>query len=158
MEKLPLNSFLELFDELYMGVTTERSWVIDKEPGLGFTGVIRTVSAEDASRTTHEGGTTVAAHTEHLRWSLNFALAFFQGKRPDADWSKSWRVRTVNEQEWENLRSALQNEYIAVKAAIESVKDWPEDPNFLKGVLALVPHAAYHLGSIKQLILTLKIA
>lgn len=155
MEKLPLNAFLELFGELYMGVTTDQTWIIDREPGLGIIGVIRTVSAEEASRTTHTGGTTIAAHTEHLRWSLNFALAFLQGKRPDPDWAKSWRIRTVNEEEWENLRSALQNEYIAVKAAIEAVSDWP-DPNFLKGVLALVPHAAYHLGSIKQMLLIVK--
>lgn len=154
MEKLPLTSFLQIFDELYLGVQ-DFSWVIDREPGLGFTNVIRNISAEEASQTTHAGGSTIAAHTEHLRWSLNFALTYLQGGQPDTDWNKSWLVKTVNQQEWESLQTALQNEYMAVRAAVEAVTDW-QQPHLLNGVMALLPHAAYHLSAVKQILLVVR--
>ncbi|RYZ99165.1 MAG: hypothetical protein EOP47_17545 [Sphingobacteriaceae bacterium] len=155
MEKLPLSSFLEIFDELYIGPQNENTWVVDRDPGLGFIDVIRTVSAADASRPFYDGGSTLAGHTEHLRWSLNFSLTYLQGKQPATDWSKSWAVKTVTEEEWENLQSALANEYIAIRAAIEQITDW-SNAFVLSGVLALLPHAAYHLGAIKQKLLYLE--
>ncbi|MEO6149091.1 MAG: DinB family protein [Mucilaginibacter sp.] len=155
MEKLLLSSFLEIFDEVYIGPQNDNVWVVDRDPGLGFIDVIRTVSAEDASKSFYTGGSTLAGHTEHLRWSLNFALTYLRGKQPDTDWSKSWAIKTVNEAEWGNLQLALQNEYIAMRDTVEQITDW-SNPFTLKGVLALLPHAAYHLGSIKQKLLYLK--
>lgn len=77
MEKLPLNAFLAIFDEIYIGTHGKPTWVIDREPGHGFLDTIRNISAEDASIPLRQSGSTIAAHTAHLRWSLNFALAFF---------------------------------------------------------------------------------
>ncbi|RYZ99116.1 MAG: hypothetical protein EOP47_17645 [Sphingobacteriaceae bacterium] len=156
MEKLPITSLLEIFDELYIGVKNkEQTWVIDSDPGEGFIDTIRNISAEDASRPLYPGGSTLAAHTEHLRWSLNFALEFLHGKKPDGDWDKSWTVKKVNDEEWDNLQSALHNEYKAVRAGIEAIPDWT-NPFLLKGTLALLPHAAYHLGAIRQKMLALQ--
>lgn len=156
MTSLSLNPFLEIFDELYTGSSgKEYTWVIDRNPGYGFIDVIRSISADDASRPLHQSGSTLAAHTEHLRWSLNYALSFFEGKQERRDWNESWRIKTVTSEEWENLQSALQNEYITVRAAVLEVTNW-DNPQFITGVMALLPHAAYHLGAIKQMAFMLK--
>jgi hypothetical protein len=85
MEKFSLNMFFELFDELYTGSIKPPVWVIDPGPASGILGVLTTVSAQQASTPLVQGGSTIAAHAEHLRWSLQFALSFFKGKVPDSD-------------------------------------------------------------------------
>ncbi|WP_158534925.1 hypothetical protein [Mucilaginibacter hurinus] len=43
----------------------------------------------------------------------------------------------------------MAKEYKAVRIAIADITDW-SNPLLLKGVLAMMPHTAYHLGAIKQ--------
>ncbi|RVT96498.1 hypothetical protein EOD41_20235 [Mucilaginibacter limnophilus] len=156
MAALPIDSFLEIFDELYIGSYGKSfTWVIDRDPGQGFIDVIKAISAEDASRPLNQSGSTIAAHTEHLRWSLNYALTFFEGKQERRDWNESWKVKAVTTEEWKNLQSTLLNEYIAVRTAVLEATNL-DNPQFLTGVMALLPHAAYHLGAIKQMVLMLK--
>lgn len=151
METL-IDPLLDLLAEVYIGSRGEESWVIDAHPGHGFTAAIKTITAEQASTPLVEGGTTIAAHTEHLRWSLHFALKFYQGEVPSSNWEESWKIRTVNDAEWQTLQQDLLEVYNTVKQRIAGVDNW-SDPFLLKGTLALLPHAAYHLGSIKQLMI-----
>lgn len=147
-----ISSLLNLLEELYVGSTGKDTWVIDQKPGYGFTKTIEQVDAKQASTPTVEGGSTIAAHTEHLRWSILVALEFFNGKMPTPDWADSWKIKQVNEEEWKKLQQDLLKAYQDLKAAIAERKDWSNE-QFNQGVLALVPHAAYHLGAIKQLII-----
>ena len=147
-----ISSLLELLDELYVGPASNYTWVIDRYPGHGFTKAIEQIDAEQASTPTVEGGSTIAAHTEHLRWSIRVAREFFDGKMPSPDWAESWRIREVNDQEWQKLQQDLLNAYEDLRTAIAERKDWT-DQQFRQGTLALIPHAAYHLGAIKQLII-----
>jgi hypothetical protein len=147
-----ISSLLELLEELYVGSAGKHTWVIDSKPGHGFTKSIEQIDAAQASTPTVEGGSTIAAHTEHLRWSIRVALEFFDGKMPNPDWAESWRVREVNDEEWQKLQQDLLSAYEDLKHAIAEHKDW-SNQQFTQGTLALVPHAAYHLGSIKQLII-----
>jgi hypothetical protein len=144
-----LKPVLELLHELYIGTTAEHSWVIDPKPGHGFTAAIGTINARQASTPLVEGGTTIAAHTEHLRWSIYFALEFFQGKQPAGNWEESWKVREVDEVQWKKLQEDLKEAYERLKSAIQGVTDW-SNPFLIQGTIALVPHAAYHLGAVKQ--------
>jgi hypothetical protein len=150
-----LSNFLELFDELYAGSNGSPSWVIDRNPGTGILGVLNKVSAHDASTPSVQGGTTIASHAEHLRWSLQFGLGFLQDKTPEGDWSQSWTVHKVNEAEWKELQQKLTDACKKMREAIFSREDW-SNPLLIKGTLALLPHAAYHLGAIKQLLLVVK--
>lgn len=147
-----ISSLLELLDELYVGSSGKHTWVIDMKPGHGFTKVIKQIDAVQASTPTVEGGSTIAAHTEHLRWSIRVALEFFDGKMPSPDWSESWKTHEVNEAQWQKLQQDLLSAYQDLRKAIATHKDWSNE-QFRQGTLALLPHAAYHLGAIKQLII-----
>ncbi|MVT07464.1 hypothetical protein [Chitinophaga tropicalis] len=147
-----LKPVLNLLNELYVGVNAGPTWVIDPKPGHGFIAAIKTIDARQASTPIVKGGSTIAAHTEHLRWSIYFALEFYKGNRPEGEWDKSWLVREVDEAQWAKLQMDLQEAYDKLKTAIESVTDW-SDPLMLQGTIALLPHAAYHLGAVKQQLL-----
>ncbi len=144
--------FLKLLREIYIGSENEEVWIIDGKPGHGFTAAIKELSAEEASTPLIEGGSTIAAHTEHLRWSLRFAMEFYEGAQPSGDWADSWKIHEVNEAQWEQLQLALLVAYQELIYALKEVKDW-SDPLLITGTLALLPHAAYHLGAVKQLVI-----
>lgn len=145
-----IKPFLDILREIYIGTEGQQSWVIDAKPGDGFTAAIHQLSAEQASTPIVPGGSTIAAHTEHLRWSLYFALEFFEGRTPSSKWEESWKIRAVNQEQWEQLQQDLLQAYSKLNNAVASVKDWSND-YLVKGTLALLPHAAYHLGAVKQL-------
>ncbi|RQO73986.1 hypothetical protein DBR43_00840 [Pedobacter sp. KBW06] len=150
-----IKGLLDLLQELYVRTHNEQSWVIDATPGHGFTAAIETISAEQASTRIVKGGSTIASHTEHLRWSLCFALEFYKGNTPPDDWGTSWKISEVNESQWIELQQDLLEAYLLVREAIAEVKDW-SNPDLWKGTLALLPHAAYHLGAVKQIMLVVK--
>lgn len=145
------DAMLELFREAYAGPSHDYTWFIGKD---GLFSSLEPLSAEMASRTLRPGGTTIAAHAEHLRWSLALANAYFRGEKPQEKWSESWSVRTVSDSAWNELRAALHREYETLLAAMEKQQNW-SDSNLLLDTLSLVPHAAYHLGAIRQLVLLL---
>lgn len=150
-----LQPFLAILREVYVGAEGQHTFVIDNAPDNGILSAIKTVTAKEASAASHDGGSTIAAHTGHLKWSLDYAMEFFRGNQPQWDWNDSWKRIVVNEQEWKELQGELANAYERIAAAIKNVKDWSH-PAFVQGVLALLPHAAYHLGAIKQLMLVVK--
>lgn len=70
----------ELFSEAYDGPNHAYTWLIDNAAGSGVLGTLETISVEEASTPMRENGTTVAAHAEHLRWSLALADAYARGE------------------------------------------------------------------------------
>ena len=143
-------SLLELFSEAYTGPNHAHTWFIGNEPGSGILGTLGNVSAENAS-SRPPSGTTLAAHTEHLRWSLAHANAFARGEVPTGTWAESWSVSTVDEAAWQILRAELKEEFETLYAALQKQEEF-SDPQTLTGIMALAPHAAYHLGAIRQMI------
>lgn len=144
------NVVLELFSEAYTGPNGPQGWFIDNRPGSGLFGTLEGVSAEDASRLS-PSGSTVAAHTEHLRWSLALTNAYVRGENPTPSWAESWTVKTVDAEAWDALRADLRLEYEEVLAALGRQED-VSDPQTLTGIMALTPHAAYHLGAVRQMV------
>jgi hypothetical protein len=149
METMLRETLLELFSEAYTGPTHDYTWFIDNAPGSGLFGTLSSLSAKQASQ---EGpsGATIAAHAEHLRWSLELANRYARGEQPQADWQESWTVKAVDAEAWQRLRGELRREYETLYAALAKQEDFA-DRQMLTGVLALIPHAAYHLGAIRQL-------
>jgi NAD(P)H-dependent FMN reductase len=141
-------SLLELLSEAYLGKTKDYTWFTGEQ---GVFGTLDGVSAEAASRSL--GGASVAAHAEHLRWSLAMANAFARGEEPQADWSESWSVDRVDTEAWERLRAELRREFETLMAALEQRDLSTFDAATLTGILALAPHAAYHLGAMRQMVL-----
>jgi hypothetical protein len=162
MSTLPLpdliDSILILLTESYAGPPDpSATWFIDNAPDSGVLGILAGVDAEEASRSvdgTREPGTTIASHAEHLRWSLAVAAAELRGQPYPTDWDESWQVPTVDTEEWDRLRRDLRSEYMNVSQAIKERTELSGD--VLNDVLALLPHAAYHLGNIRQMIARLR--
>ena len=154
MDSIPNNTFrkvlLELFAEAYDGPQHSYTWFIDNAPKSGLLGTLEDITSEEASRTFVENGSSIAAHTEHLRWSLAQTNAMIGGEKPSQNWSESWLVKTVNDNEWHTLRSNLRSEYETLHHTIQKQSDF-SDEQILTGAFGFVAHAAYHLGSIKQM-------
>lgn len=140
---------LELFSEAYTGPNHAYTWFTDNAPGSSLFGTLESLSAKEASQP-GSSGATIAAHAAHLRWSLALANAYARGEAPQADWKESWTVRQVDADAWERLKNDLRREYETLYAALERQEDF-SDQQLLTGIMALVPHAAYHLGAIRQL-------
>lgn len=154
MDSIPNETFrnvlLELFTEACDGPSKSYTWFIDNAPKSGLLGTLEDITSEEASRTFNENGSTIAAHTEHLRWSLVLSNAYMRGEQPKSPWSESWLVKTVNVDEWNTLRSSLRSEYETLQTGIQKQQDF-SDEQILTGAFAFVAHAAYHLGSIRQM-------
>ncbi len=72
------------------------------------------------------------------------------GSRDAIDWDESWRIKTVNDAEWNDLRQELRTAYRAVVEHLRTLDKWGEDEFGL--TMARVAHSAYHLGAIRQLL------
>ncbi len=156
MREIPVSmltdSIITLLTEAYPGPPDHTAtWFIDNDPDSGILGILRDVTAEEASKSvdgTGNPGTTIASHVEHLHWSLaNMNRAMSGGEF--GRWSESWNLKEANAAEWDRLRSELQKEFEILCRGLRNQTEI--DPQYLTGGLALPAHAAYHLGNIRQM-------
>jgi hypothetical protein len=156
MNEIPISmlteSIITLLTEAYPGPPDHTAtWFIDNDPDSGILGILRDVTPEEASKSvdsTSNSGTTIASHTEHLHWSLaNMNRAMNGGDF--GSWSESWNLKEANAAEWDRLRNDLQNEFETLCIGLRNQTEI--EPQYLTGGLALVAHAAYHLGNIRQM-------
>lgn len=146
---------VDLLIEAYDGPPDAHTptWFNDNDPNAGILGQIRPLTPAEASRSADGSGnpgTTVASHVEHLRWSLANANNAMRGQPYQPKWSASWTVTAVNEAEWDRLRDQLKEEYQNACSLIKQQDSLQDE--YLYGGFALVPHAAYHLATIRQII------
>lgn len=146
-----------LFNEAFEGSQGGWTWFVNTEPNCGVFGTIEGLTAEQASRSVVNGGRSIAAHVEHMRWWLANVNTVARGGAWNPDWSGSWAVHEVNDQQWYELRAALRREFDLVLEAIEAVPEF-DNREMLTGMLAMAPHAAHHLGTIRQMAATMKSA
>ena len=86
---------------------------------------IEGLSAAQASAPVGEKGFSVAAHTEHLRWSFSAGpSAKFGAKSNGLIGKKAGRWRTVDEEAWQKLRAELRTEFEALRPIFEAGTDW----------------------------------
>ena len=148
-------AIIEFLEEVYDGPKHQYTWFIGNAPDSGLLGTARGLSAEEASTPVVEEGTTITAHIGHLRWTLLKANSFMRGENPAWDWSESWAVRRVDPEEWASLTGSLEAEFKALVQSLGSGFTWNSDEQY-KEVLALIPHASYHLGAIRQMALIIR--
>lgn len=158
MNTLPVSTLTQaldvLFVEAYAGPPDPHAtWWIDNEPDCGVLGILKNISAAQASTSVDgsgKAGSTIAANVEHLRWSLANANGALRGEPYRQNWDESWALVEADEAGWDRLRAGLRSEYETMRDAIQKQEDLPGD--FLLGVMALIPHAAFHLGILRQMI------
>jgi hypothetical protein len=141
-----VKSLSGLLEEAYEGA--DSSFFSDGKKG-GLLGTLEHLSAEQASRPIVADGLTIAAHAEHLRWSLANLNATTRGAAWNPNWAESWRVRKVDPAEWDALRSGLHHEYESTRETIRGLNTERLEPMMFTGVVATIAHAAYHLGAIR---------
>jgi hypothetical protein len=138
--------------EAFAGPPEAWSYFVDNDPSAGYSGTLAKVSAADASRLI--GGSTIAAHVDHMIFALEASSAWIRNDRSSRNWSESWRTTSADEKEWAALRAGLQAAYTDLGKAIQSHAGTSEDS--IGGAIGALAHAAYHLGAIRQKIICLR--
>ena len=140
-----------LFAELVDGAPAGGDAFILNSGDAGLLRSLDKLSAHDASQSVN-GGATIAAHAQHLRYGLSLMNRWArEGGNPfaDATWDAAWKMSSVDDAAWQEIRSGLAAE----------ARQWQEalgTPRELRGVelagmIGSVAHLAYHLGAIRQI-------
>jgi hypothetical protein len=146
-------SFYPLLKETFEGPEpTGASAFLNKGTGLFQT--LDNISAEVASAQARPEGSTIAAHTEHIRFYVDVHHKLMLGSTEHIDWDHSWRIKTVKGAQWDELRQGLRRAYEAIARELRALDSWGEDE--ISVALAITSHTAYHLGAIRQLLLAVE--
>jgi hypothetical protein len=145
--------------ELAETLTTLFTELVDGPPkgaymlNQGDAGLLRSLDrlSAAAASVSSQGGGSISAHVEHLRYGFSLMNRWAAGENPfqDADWSASWNRTTVSDAEWEELRAALRDEVHRWREVLAA----PREVNRveLNGIVGSIAHLAYHLGAIRQI-------
>ena len=128
----------------FLGDETQHGWY------NGLLTALDGVTALQASRTPAPGRTSVAAHAEHVRFTLRVVSAWGRNEQPQVDWAHSWVTSSVTESEWDALRSSIRHEFEAMLTAVRAHTAWSEQG--LQIVIDNIAHTAYHAGAIRQIL------
>ena len=140
-----------LFSELVDGAAIDGDAFILNSGDAGLMRSLEKLSAADASRSANDGA-TVAAHAQHLRYGLSLMNRWAsEGGNPfaDATWDAAWKISTVDEPAWKEIRDGLRDETRRWHQALTASRDVSDVE--LTGMIASVAHLAYHLGAIRQI-------
>jgi len=109
------------------------------------------VTAEGASRRHGPNSNSIGAHLNHVRYFLFlFSADVNRDKSVIADWEGSWTKQVFSEDEWRQLGADLKSEYAKVIGWLDSHDEWGDEDG-VTGKIAVLPHAAYHLGAVRAL-------
>jgi hypothetical protein len=120
--------------------------------GVGLFKTLDELSSEQASRDIAD--MTIAAQTEHAKFYLDRLCEFISGRTEKVNWEDSWLIETVNEEEWNALRSSVRKAYESALKCIATIDEW--DVRKTGMAIGLIAHTAYHLGAIRQLTKSVK--
>jgi hypothetical protein len=96
----------QLFKETFEGPPAQgASAFLNKGTALFQT--LDAITAETASSHARPGGSTIAAHTEHVRFYVVVHDKLLRGSNDPIDWDESWRIKTVNSAEWDDLKQGV---------------------------------------------------
>jgi hypothetical protein len=141
----------KLFAELVDGASDRGGAFILNTGDIGLLRSLEKISADDASRAVN-GGATIAAHTQHVRYGLSLMNRWAtEGGNPfaDATWDEAWKTSQVDTAQWQEIRSGLRVEAHRWLEALSSPREAAEIE--LTGMFGSVAHLAYHLGAIRQI-------
>lgn len=139
-----------LFTELTEGTHPKGGFILNTGD-LGLLRSLDKLSAADASHSV-SGGATIAAHAQHVRYGLSLMNEWAtNGGNPfaNARWDEAWKMSTVNDAQWQEIRNGLRGEITAWQQVLKT----PRQANDLElmGIVGSIAHLAYHLGAIRQI-------
>lgn len=139
-----------LFSELVDGASDRVAYMLNR----GDRGLLRSLDrlSAAAASASADGGATIAAHVEHVRYGLSLMNRWAGGEEnpfATADWSAAWNTTAVSDAEWERLRAELADEAHRWLAVLRTPREL--DGIALNEMLGSIGHLAYHLGAIRQI-------
>lgn len=142
-----LEQMLAVLREAFEGPPAVFSYFTDREPGAGLKNLVLALSAEEA--TADRGGTSIAAHVQHLVFALQATAAFVQGDPRRVDWKGSWSPAADDPASWERLAASVHGAHESMAHAIR--EHAADSPRSLGASLGALAHVAYHLGAIRRM-------
>jgi hypothetical protein len=140
--------------ELLFGPRDDAAYTLNRgDPGL--LRQLASLSADIASRQTRPGGSTIAAHADHVAYGLellNRSLAGDDTVWATADWNASWERTTVSGDQWQMLLGRLSYAADELRSHLARSRCW--DQAAAVNAVAGLAHLAYHLGAIRQILLS----
>lgn len=141
-----VEQLLGLLQEATEGPSEGGSWFTDNTPDAGLFGSIASVDAETASRLL--GSSSIAAHVHHVVFGMDAMAAWIRGDRGRRDWTASWRVSSVTDEEWADLQESARRAYADLAASMR--KHALDEELSIGAAMGSVAHIACHLGAIRQ--------
>lgn len=136
-----------LFRETFEGMPTTEEQVF-LAPDTGIFATLAGLSAAQAS--TEINGVTIAAHSEHTRFYIELLDNYLNRDMRVIDFQLSWKITTVTEDEWDDLREKMAKLYGKTTETLAQNDVWGLDT--ITVAMGIVAHTAYHLGAIRQMI------
>ena len=141
-----------IFRELVQGSPdpSARTYVLN-QGDQGLLASLDRLSAKAASAS-HDGGASIAAHVDHLRYGLSLLNRWGDGTSPPwppMDWAESWRRNVVSDDAWRTLREDLRREAARWAEVLSRHRDVSDHE--AGWVTGSVVHLAYHIGAIRQI-------
>ena len=145
-----------IFKQSLAGLLAEAFGMSENPQGFfldsGQAGLLDTINQLDAATASipyRPDEETIAAHTGHVRWLLNFFAAYERGETPAPDWAASWQTQVVDEPTWQALRSEIAQTYTHLLTRLHARTDW--QPMAVSAWMMLLAHVSYHVGVIHKL-------
>ena len=142
-------SLTRLFSELVNGVS-KGGFALN----TGDAGLLQSLDQLSAGEASHSvnGGATIAAHAQHLRFGLSLMNQWAaEGGDPfsNARWDEAWKISTVSDTEWSEIRNGLRHETERWLGVLGTARE--AAPIEFTGMISSIVHLAYHLGAIRQI-------
>ncbi|RYG31589.1 hypothetical protein EON81_22545 [bacterium] len=129
------------------------TWFVEGKEGIF--DALASMDAKVASKKPFRNAPSLAAHAYHVLYILRWANTWHGGPEPQGDWESSWAKQSASSQEWAELQNLIRTEYRRYLDWFAANKDWSPEQIRLS-TLANLPHLAYHLGAMRQIIHQLK--
>ncbi len=140
-----------LFREAFEGIRpgANGTWFVERNEGIF--DALTSIDAEMASQKPTPDCPSIAAHAYHLLYLMRYANTVLDRPAPQGTWESSWAKQSATEAEWAELTATIRSEYELYLGWLRTNDDWSgEDAH--TAALAPLPHVAYHLGAIRQLL------
>jgi hypothetical protein len=153
-------TLIDMYRETFEGaLKPDWCWIVSGPAEASVFGSLAGLTAEVAYASPAPGRKSIAAHTAHLKYTLELTHQRLLGENPPADWPGSFEPGPAGAAGWVQLQQELRTAYDNVLTFYQRLRDQPI-PDWLPiqavGLVAMTGHNAYHLGAIRQLLLELR--
>lgn len=144
-------AWIEIFRETFEGLRPGRDWTHFVEGNEAILPILSGLNAEQASRKLRPDVSSIAAHARHTAYYIEMLNRTVAGDGGAADWEGSWSVQQVNPSQWLSIQADLKLQYEALLNFLDTSTAEPKDHEQFCVIMAQLAHAAFHLGTIRQL-------